>query len=349
MDTSDHSQVLKNKLWESEPALAGFKHGFTGEKNQGKQSSRSVQSWHHHEHLPTDGHMPGRMLRAPQRMESQPSKSALAFTLGHLLLIADIQQLALGGAEKIASTLLKSQLSWPKCSYQVIGNTRTKPRNVAGWDAAASGRTAETVMHSARWAPNPDQGSSRSERRGAADLPILHPGKGNFSSRVSWCGGCTKVGGGLGICSPRMEKPSGDLEVCALVGGRWAGRERGDRTVTLRRKKSRGGSRPGHQFRGSVAAKGSARAPNSAGRRVRRGPGITARHSWGKGWDGHLLPTDRQTHTHAAPLPAGSESPPRALRTQPGPAAAAYPRRGTGSPTRSSAWWASQPPPQVGP
>ena len=98
--------------------------------------------------LPTDSHMLGRMLRAPQRMKSlSPPKVYLPLPLGiccSLLTSVVIQQLALGGAKKIASTLLKSQLSWPKCTYQVNGKTKTKPRNGAGWDTAARGRTAET-------------------------------------------------------------------------------------------------------------------------------------------------------------------------------------------------------------
>lgn len=59
---------------------------------------------------------------------------------------------------------------------------------------------------------------------------------------------------------------------------------------------------------------------------------------------GHLFP-----NTHTARPQAGPEPPPCALRAQPRAAAAAHPPRGSGFPTRSSAWWASLRPPQVDP
>ena len=78
-----------------------------------------INDYKTNKNLPTDSHMLGRMLRAPQRMKSlSPPKVYLSLPSGiccSLLTSVVIQQLALDGAKKIASTLLKSQLSWPKC------------------------------------------------------------------------------------------------------------------------------------------------------------------------------------------------------------------------------------------
>ena len=71
------------------------------------------------------------------------------------------------------------------------------------------------------------------------------------------------MGGGLGICSPRMEKQSGDLEVCAILG-REVGRARAQRPNShAAAYKEPWGSHRGQQFRGSAAAKGSERAPKT--------------------------------------------------------------------------------------
>ena len=142
-------------------------------------------------YLRIDGHMPGRMLRAPQRMESQPSKSVFAFTLRHLLLIADKcshSTTGPGWSKKIASTLLKSQRSWAK--VQVSGKRKNKNKT-SEWSWVRHRCKRQNCRDCNAQHPlsaQPQSGSSRSEWRGAADQTILHPGKGNFSSRgvVMW-------------------------------------------------------------------------------------------------------------------------------------------------------------------
>lgn len=90
--------------------FAGFKYGFMGEKKENKAQdlyslgfimNKTKQT---KKYLRIDGHMPGRMLRAPQRMKSlSPPKVYLPLPSGiccSLLTSVAIQQLALGGARK---------------------------------------------------------------------------------------------------------------------------------------------------------------------------------------------------------------------------------------------------------
>lgn len=77
-------------------------------------------------------------------------------------------------------------------------------------------------------------------------------------------------------------------------------------------------------------------------RRKKGPPGATARLVWG---EVGLASLHRHTHD---PTPGWFRATSHPLCTQSRPAAATHPPHGSGSPTRSSAWWASWRRPQVG-
>lgn len=107
------------------------------------------------------------------------------------------------------------------------------------------------------------------------------------------------MGGGLGICSPRMEKQSGDLEVCAIVR-REVGRARAQRPNShAAAYKEPWGSHRGHQYPGSAAAKGSARAPKTVqGEGFARDQAQQPDIPGGRGGTGISSPTYTDTHSH---------------------------------------------------
>ena len=111
------------------------------------------------------------------------------------------------------------------------------------------------------------------------------------------------MGGGLGICSPRMEKQSGDLEVCAILG-REVGRARAQRPNShAAAYKEPWGSHRGQQFRGSAAAKGSERAPKTVqGEGFARDQAQQPDIPGGRGGTGISSPTYTDTHSHRPTL-----------------------------------------------
>lgn len=152
--------------------------------------------------------------------------------------------------------------------------------------------------------------------------------------------GCKKVGGGLGICSLGWGSRGKTRRFVSYWGGRCVGQERSV-TATKRFSRCKASLWTPELGRGLQAHRrlGGKKGP----------PGATA---WGRGGTGISPPTRAHAHTHARahdPRLAHSRPPLRALRARSHAAAATHPPRGSGSPTRSSAWWASRRPRQVGP